>query len=75
MRQQRDEASRANALAEDAARDAKERAAAALASPADSEEARRASERRIRKLLQTRSPADTTQLGAAPVAYNVLMGT
>lgn len=75
FRQQQDQTRRANDLAEQSARDAKARAAAALASPADSEDARRASERRIRRLLQSRGPEAVTSLGAAPVSYKVLMGS
>ena len=73
FRSQQDQQRRANDLAEASAKDAKDRAAAALASPADSEEARRASERRIRRLLQGK-PEAATALGAAPVSYQVLMG-
>jgi hypothetical protein len=75
FRKTQQEQSRANDLAETAARDAKARAAAAMVSPADSEEARLASERRIRRLIQTRGSDEVTSLGAAPVSYRALMGS
>lgn len=74
FRQQQAETKRANELAAQAAKDAKARAAAAMTPPADREDVRAAAERRMRRLLGSRTPDEITSLGAAPVAYKVLMG-
>jgi hypothetical protein len=72
MRGQLEETRRANDLATEQARVAQQQAAAALANPADSESARRAGERRMRRLVGEPLLAP---LAAPPVSYKVLMGT
>lgn len=74
LRDQQAQAKRANDLAVDAADEARKRAEAALVNPADSESARKASESRQRRLLQSRGPFLSQGLGTAPVAYKSLLG-
>jgi len=57
-----------------AATEARQRAEAAMVSPADSEAARQAAENQIRRTIRNRTPYEITQLGAPPVAYTMLMG-
>lgn len=65
----------ANEAAAAAAEQAQRSAAAALVLPADNDAARRASERRMRQLLQGGPVGSGVQnFGAAPVSYNVLFG-
>lgn len=67
--------SAANDLAEQAAKQAREQAAAAMAPAIDSEAARQKSEQRMRRLIASRTPDEIMNTGNAPVATKMLMGT